>query len=365
VDPAPPDRSELEISLFGPGYGESLVLHLGDGSWMIVDSCVDPKSGRAAALEYLEAIEVDPARDVKAVLATHWHDDHVRGLGEVVEACEGSRFLCSSAFHCTEFLVLTQSNVLGAEKTTSGVREFARILEILKGRKRAGHMNAGPAFVVENTTVESSSHCDVTALSPSSAVVERAMSAIAAMLPEQRRPHLRVSAPSKNEGSVALWVSGPAGRALLAADVEREAADDRGWGAILALSPAAAGRAGMVKLAHHGSESGHDERVWDELLEVEPQAFLTPWRRGDRSLPSAGDRRRIAALAPAAVQVGRATGKPKRYDAAVERVLKEVTKSRQTAIGRIGHARARCRPSDEGRWTVERLAEACLLSEAA
>jgi hypothetical protein len=332
---------------------------------MIVDSCVDPESGRAAVLDYLEAIGVDLAQDVEIVLATHWHDDHVRGLSEVVEACEGSRFLCSSALQCGEFLELTQSNVLGAERTTSGVREFARILEVLRERKGAGLMNVGPAFVLENTIVKRSAHCSITALSPSSAAIERAMSAIASMLPEQRRPHLRVSAPSKNEGSIALWLSGPAGRALLAADVEREAADDRGWGAVLALSPAATGQAGLVKVSHHGSETGHDERIWDELLEVEPQAFLTPWSRGARSLPTAEDRERIAALSPEAVQVGRTASKPKRYDSAVERVLKEVTKSRQAAIGRVGHARARCRPSDDGGWKVEQIAEAFLLSDAA
>lgn len=365
MDQAPPDPDELEISVFGPGYGESLVLHLGDGRWMVVDSCLDPESGRAATLDYLERIGVDPARDVAMVLATHWHDDHVRGLGEVAEVCRGARFLCSSALHSDEFLALTQSNVLGAERTTSGVREFARILEVLKERKGAGHTNAGPAFVLENTIVDRSSHCEVTALSPSSAAIERAMSAIASMLPEQRRPHLRIGAPSKNEGSVALWVSGRAGRALLAADVEREAADDRGWGAVLALSPATSGRAGILKVPHHGSESGHDQRIWDELLEADPQAFLTPWSRGSRSLPTTEDRDRIAALAPDAVQVGRATGKPKRYDTAVERVLKEVSKSRRTAIGRMGHARARRKPSDEGSWRVDLLTHSCLLSEAA
>jgi len=30
---------ELEVSVFGPGYGESLAIHLGLGSWIIIDSC--------------------------------------------------------------------------------------------------------------------------------------------------------------------------------------------------------------------------------------------------------------------------------------------------------------------------------------
>ena len=243
-----PDPEELEISLFGPGYGEALVLHLGEHRWMIVDSCLDTESGRARALAYLEAIGVDYTRDVAFVLATHWHDDHVRGLGEVVEACENSTVPLLLGVSRRGIPYLDEVDVLGAERMTSGVREFARILEILRDRKATGKLHGGPSFVLENAVVDQTTHCEVKALSPSSAAIERAMAGIASMLPEQRRPHLRVAAPSSNEGSVALWMKGNAGTALLAADVERQATDDRGWGAIVALTPAAMGRAGLVKV---------------------------------------------------------------------------------------------------------------------
>jgi hypothetical protein len=365
IDLDAPKPDELEISLFGPGYGESVALHLGGGRWMIVDSCVDAESGRAAVLTYLEQIGVNCATQVALVLATHWHDDHVRGLSEVVQTCEKSRFLCSAALQNGEFLALTQSAVLGAERTTSGVREFARVLEILRERKRAGHLQSGPLFASENMIVEEADLCDVRALSPSSAAIERAMAGIAGMLPEQRRPHLRVAAPSPNEGSVALWVKGASGAALLAADVECQATDDRGWGAIFALSPARSGKAGLVKVPHHGSENAHDDRMWRDLLADNPSAMLTPWSRGARILPSDSDRGRIIRLAPAAVLVGHRGPRPKRYEPAVERTLKEVTQSRHIALGRVGHARARCGPSDGGSWRVVPIAESVLLSDAA
>ena len=37
----PPGRREFELTLLGPGYGESIVLHVGDGIWILVDSCLD------------------------------------------------------------------------------------------------------------------------------------------------------------------------------------------------------------------------------------------------------------------------------------------------------------------------------------
>ena len=247
---------------------------------------------------------------------------------------------------------------------TSGVREMRGVLEVTRSRKLSGRTNAGPTFVLENTIVDQTSECEIRALSPSSASIERAMAAIASLLPTQLRPHLRVLPPSSNEGSVALWMKGPAGAALLSADVERQKTDDRGWGAIIALNPVASGRAGIVKVPHHGSESAHDQRMWDDLLDQEPAAVLTPWSRGSSHLPTDQDRDRIVARAPDAVLVGHRATKPGRYDSAVERTLKEATESRHAAVGRMGHARARCGPSDSGAWQVQSLHAADLLSAA-
>ena len=55
--------SEIEVSLFGPGYGECLVLHLGDNTEIyIVDSCIHPHNRRQpVALAYLHHMHIDPA----------------------------------------------------------------------------------------------------------------------------------------------------------------------------------------------------------------------------------------------------------------------------------------------------------------
>ena len=48
----PPCHDELEVSIFGPGIGESVVVHLGYGDWIVVDSCLNPRTRLPAALEY-------------------------------------------------------------------------------------------------------------------------------------------------------------------------------------------------------------------------------------------------------------------------------------------------------------------------
>ena len=36
-----PTAQEIEVSTFGPGFGESIVVHAGNNEWVIVDLCID------------------------------------------------------------------------------------------------------------------------------------------------------------------------------------------------------------------------------------------------------------------------------------------------------------------------------------
>jgi hypothetical protein len=74
-----PAPDELEVSLFGPGYGECVLVHLGLGEWLIIDSCVNQYEGGNPALDYLKSLAIDPAEAVRLIVASHWDDDHVHG----------------------------------------------------------------------------------------------------------------------------------------------------------------------------------------------------------------------------------------------------------------------------------------------
>src|SRR6187399_53781 len=76
---SPKDRpadSDIEVSIFGPGFGECIIVHIGGGRWIVIDSCVDRSRGIPACLGYFQDIGVDPLT-VELILVTHWHDDHV------------------------------------------------------------------------------------------------------------------------------------------------------------------------------------------------------------------------------------------------------------------------------------------------
>ena len=128
----PPGQREIELTLLGPGYGESIALHVGGGAWILVDSCLD-EHGMPRALRYLESIGLDPARAVALIVATHWHDDHIRGMARLVEACDRAAFCCAGALCREEFLAAVHA--LEDRHLTvngSGVREIYRVFTRLR-----------------------------------------------------------------------------------------------------------------------------------------------------------------------------------------------------------------------------------------
>ena len=238
------------------------------------------------------------------------------------------------------------------------------MLDLLAERKASGvDLGQLKRVLNENTLVYRSTTVKVTALSPSSEAVTLAMKAFASQLPEPTRPQTRVAAPSPNHASVVLWVEGPSGVSLLGADLESAGSNDQGWGAVLALGDRTP--ASLVKVPHHGSESGHDRRMWDRLVTVLPQAVLTPWELAGKRLPAEEDVQRICRLAPEAAIAGRATSRPGRFEPAVERTLKGAAKSRYAVGDSVGHIRARCASSDNASWRVELVCNAAALCPVA
>ncbi len=194
---SPPSENEIELSLFGPGYGESIVLHLGDGEWVIIDSCIN-KNKEPAPLHYLRAIGVNPSIAVKLIVATHWHDDHVRGIASVVRNCPNAQFFCSDALREEEFLSLVCSlRERSMMNSTSGVKEFGDVMSILEERIDAKEKFGTPKWAVVDRRIwnrdsSKSISAEVWSLSPSDASITLAKREIASLIPQGGDSKLRV-----------------------------------------------------------------------------------------------------------------------------------------------------------------------------
>jgi Metallo-beta-lactamase superfamily len=283
VDLTRPADDVLEISLFGPGYGECLVCHLGANEWLIVDSCLDQRRRIHPALEYLERLGVTAETDVKLVVATHWHDDHVRGLSDLVLACSSARFSCSTALRDSEFLEVVGRLDRPNAQTSSGLREMRRTFEILEGRGGfhpvRWAMADRPLFVRWLQP-----EATVTALSPSDAEYTAALQRFGLLSGEVDRGG-RASSRGPNDTAVVLLIELADTAALLGADLEETTDPQTGWTVIVDSQTRPTKQAGLFKIPHHGSETAHQERVWEEMLDA-PVALLTPFRRGRVRLPT-------------------------------------------------------------------------------
>jgi hypothetical protein len=268
-----------------------------------VDCCTDPRRS-AAPLTYLKDLGIDVAEAVKLIVATHWHDDHVRGISDVLRECESADFAISGALETVSFLKLVALYRGRVTPKGSGLSEFARVFEILDERKQIGALLSPPKLAVSDKLLfraaiplpKGTVEAKVFSLSPSDASILKAQLAFAGLLPAEGECKRRICSPSPNHLSVVLWVEVGDHRALLGSDLEKTDDPKTGWSAILDDSNVLSGRAGVFKVPHHGGESAHEPRVWSDLLSEEPFAALTPFCRGDRLLPTRGDIRRITTL---------------------------------------------------------------------
>ena len=341
----PPDNCEFELTLLGPGYGESIVMHLGAGAWVVVDSFIE-SDGRPAAVRYLEGIGIDPISSIALIVATHWHDDHIGGIARLLQLCPVAEFCCAGALCRKEFLTLVgalEGRHLSA--SGSGLREIHGVFSHLTrtGRK--------PIYAIANRVVFRGEAGVITALSPSDGIFQHFLNAVERLIPDPGADKTRIRDLSPNEAAVVLWIECGGCRLLLGADLERH-----GWVAIRADPARPDGQASVFKIPHHGSENADDPAVWASMLEHEPTAVLTPWRRGGGALPTRHDVERILAATPEAWITNKglpSPAKPRHGNAAVEKTLRESGVRFRRLAGKRGMVRLRHPIASDGPWAVE------------
>ncbi len=341
----PPEPNQVEISLFGPGYGECVALHVGNGSWVIVDSCTHPDFDIPTPLHYLQTLGVDVSTQVKCVVVSHWHDDHVSGMSRVVAECKSARISCSAVLLREEFVTVIEAYAQSNVPRKTGVDELRAVFDEMESSQR--HIRrAGAGTEIWHQTDgwnPDSFSCQIKALGPSDAMATASAKSIADLVcdlgPQCRAPSLK-----ENLTSIVLWVSVGTDGFILGGDMQEK--PHRGWTVILDEFGDVLRDGFAYKVAHHGSENSHRHNVWTNLLRSEAYALLAPFVGGSTRLPSKSDVDRILGYtsngfitAPPTV-----TGKRRKRTPPVERVMKEGMRNTREVIMTQGHVRIRMSP---------------------
>jgi Metallo-beta-lactamase superfamily len=350
-----PASDQIEISVFGPGFGECVLVHVGDGHWVIIDSCMNRAVRKPAALAYFDEIGIDPAVAVDMVLATHWHDDHVSGLDQVIEACSTVEFWCSDALRTTEFLTLVELKFTRPDlKFTRGVSCMDRVLKHVGDKVNFALCSMQIYKRIVTAPVE------IWALSPSQYEGLLAKQHLKELLPTGEIES-RISDRNPNHTAIALAILIGQEQIILGADLEESGDDRLGWSAIVANPRRPQLNATLFKIPHHGSATAHHLDTWTQLMARQPFTATTPYNK-KTLLPTRSDVLRITTLATSSYVSKRYPfGSKKRRDNVVQKL---VPRSLRSLPKRPGHIRFRKNVSaSPGSWDVALFDGADLLSK--
>jgi hypothetical protein len=338
-----PDDDVLELSLFGGGIGECIVAHVGNRSWIVVDSCMNEARDKPIAIDYLQKIGVNMAKGVKLVAVTHWDDDHIRGISDVLEQATSAKFVCSAALRTEEFYAaVLASDEVKHVAATSGISEFAAVFDVLLARSGSKHSAAPDCFAEEGVHISSDgdSGAEFYALSPSPQTIHDAQGQLAKSLELKGQiRHFPTIGP--NDMSVVLFIRTKGIHFLLGGDLETGQDDRRGWRAVVSTYRHAAIISSAFKVSHHGSDDADLDDIWEKLVCPDACALLTPYARGRTPRPSAQDVARVARRTRNAYCTGLPKGVRPIRRRGVDSTINEVARTRRTVPNRPGHLRIR------------------------
>ena len=341
----PPRQAELEMTVFGPGVGECIVLHLGNGDWIIVDSCMSAVREEPAALDYLSRIGINPASSVRAVLATHWHDDHIQGMAKTLRECPKAQFVMSAALARQQFipLVLEVNAQNRLVKHNSSASEFTEILEILASRASSRFVVGPDLYAQDGSRLFRGGYNNATevwALSPSAATITNAHANLAELLVTAGEAH-RFKRFAPNDLSVALLVQTGDYSLLLGADLETTAADQFGWKAVLNSTLRPRRPSDAIKIGHHGSANADHDDIWTSMLIQKPIAVVTPFAKLSDPLPTDDDVERVREHTDMLYCTTWPPSKKPPKRRGVDGIVQGATKSRRAINQAGGHVRLR------------------------
>ena len=249
--------------MLGRGYGESIVVHAGNGGWVVIDSFCDHGNHDPAPLIYLKDIGVDVAKDVTAVVLTHLHDDHYRGIETVVRECESAWFYLPGVLPHPRWQKILERAARLPLGEAVGVGQVANAARVASGRRRLRIAGA-------DSEIQTRRKHAICCVGPTSAALTSPV-----VTDDPSDAVIRKLLKEVNFTSTVLWLDTGGIRALLGADLD-EHDPGLGWSALMAEQqekPWIQG-ASLVKVPHHTSSRAHCAALHEKWC-TEPVAVIT------------------------------------------------------------------------------------------
>ena len=271
---AKPSGPVLELFVLNAGYGESIVVHLPNGRWGVVDcyakSLEDPNSNLA-----LQLLEEHGVTELEFLCLTHPHVDHFYGMTQILRRFSRIRlfwrFPHISADELLVLYLLGNGKEFEDKAATQEAEEFRNILQVVRERRnrrgsdkiRIKHGALGVPIYPPGDLEASNPGISIIGLAPCGDRVESYKEHLTKCFDETGRLRPRPPKLEANELSLGLLIKYGQSRIVLGGDVE-----ESNWKEVLREWP----RAGLpdlgahgVKVSHHGSTNGYCDGLWEAL----------------------------------------------------------------------------------------------------
>ena len=279
----PPGNNEIEITLFGPSYGESVILKLPNVGWFVIDSCRFTSDNLTInpALEYLKSQNVE---SLKAVILTHPHEDHYLGLAEIIREYKGRiGFICKYA---ADGLLAYKTYV--TQQHIAKIRNINEFVDVVKAFKEAEDEGAWPKRLGELTPIidEPSKGIKLISLTPSSKSIDRYTEHLNEGIAQIGEAVFAIKDKTHNLIASAIWISIGSVRIILGSDLEKGGKGTTGWSGVLANPGKPDLSVNSIKVSHHGSSGAFHRDAWEKhKANGLPISILTPCKKGATLLP--------------------------------------------------------------------------------
>jgi len=304
----PPAKEQLEITVFGPGFGESVVLHVPGIGWGVIDCCELTIEGRHVVppLDYLTNLLCAPYPKLAFVILTHPHKDHYSGMDDLLTKYPGGteRVCLYTGRGTRELRMYLIQQRIGYRYDLPGLLNVFTAIDNAVRKGASARKLSEMTTVVERRDVSiagiGSVDVSLMALSPSAQSADRYVDKLFEAFPKTGQPLKPVSDPDiHNLISVALVLKAGRVQVILGSDLETGARDGAtGWRAVVSNRDCPNLHANFVKVAHHGSVTGFSEEAWERHCAAgKPLAVVTPFVTGSVILPRSVDVERIGKIA--------------------------------------------------------------------
>ena len=288
-----------EVIIFGKGVGECILIKSKSGEYIVIDSFLDKDSNRPIVLDYLDKFAI-PYSQIKMVVVSHWHKDHIDGIAQIIEAAgKGVEVVINPIIKKKKYQQFLANQVA---KVNSEADEFGKVMSLISKNqiKKIVPIIDKPIYCKSRDDIK------LTALSP---VDEEFNCYIEKLLDNLAGDKSTDKIPDENLLSIVLLLDFNGESFLLSSDMENR--KESGWQEIINnYKECLYTKAKYYKVPHHGSKTGENIDVWNKLLIAKPLSFATLFNKCN--LPSDEDINRIAENSKCVFVIGE---KNKRDDA--------------------------------------------------